>query len=379
MLYCCFSLLLGVGYCWIIRYYYYNWHQLPEWHLPQAISPKTTISVLLPVRNEAQNIESCLQAILQQDYPFFDIWVIDDHSSDKTVAIVERLAKQSDKINLLHLSDFISSESNAHKKEAIAAAIGRSKSQLIVTTDGDCIAPSSWLTSIATYYDLHQPVCITAPVIFHQERNLLERFQSLDFLGMMLITGAGIHSGLMHMGNGANLCYTRAAFNAVEGFKGINQLASGDDLFLIQKLKKQFPGQIHFLKSNAATVKTLPQPSLKQFIRQRLRWGTKSRSYEEINITLILAVVFFFCSNLLLSLLLVPVFGWWAIGAFVLQLLLKITADYFFLYSACQFFNRQELMQDFIPAQLLHTAYIIGIGTASNFFKSYTWKGRKVR
>lgn len=218
---------------------------------------------------------------------------------------------------------------------------------------------------------------IAAPVNFHREQNLLERFQSLDFLGMMLLTGAGLHSGLMRMGNGANLAYTRRAFEAVGGFRGVDHLASGDDLFLMHKIEQQYPGQVKFLKSKAATVYTLAMPDWHSFWQQRLRWGTKNAAYQEWRITAVLGLVFVTCWGIILSGLGI-IFSTHLIVSFGILLLCKIVADYLLLHQASTFFGRKGLLRVFWPAQVLHIVYIAGVGLWANLYKKYQWKGRRV-
>jgi cellulose synthase/poly-beta-1,6-N-acetylglucosamine synthase-like glycosyltransferase len=377
--YLLFSLLLALGYALTIRFYLTYWHRLPAWSGSASALPELSVAVLIPVRNESANIAACLHSILHQDYSHFDVWVIDDHSTDQTIAIVKKMQAQHPRLKLLRLADFPPPPTPAFKKYALQIAIDHTEADLIVTTDGDCLAPRDWLRQFAAFVQETQAVFVAAPVVFHQESNVLERFQSLDFLGMMLITGAGISSGRMHMSNGANLAYLRTAFEQVGGFAGIDQLASGDDILLMQKMTRRFPGRVRFLKSPAMAVKTSAQPTLHDFIQQRIRWGTKSTQYPDVGITLILALVFFFCCNILLSVLLLPFLGIWALAALVLQLLSKGLADFLFLKTATRFFGRTDLLRQFLPAQLLHILYIAGIGTASNLRKSYHWKGRRVR
>ena len=91
-----------------------------------------------------------------------------------------------------------------------------------------------------------------------------------------------------------------------------------------------------------------------------------------------MATVYLFCCNILLSLLLIP-FGKWALGLLLFQLGVKAVVDHALLGMMCRFFQRSDLMKVFWPAQFLHIAYIIGIGTLGNLVKQYHWKGRKVK
>ncbi len=366
-------MLLAVGYALIIWRYISGWNDLPDWELSPEYKPNTTVSVIIAARNEAGNIIPCLKSIGNQDYPqhLLEILVIDDHSTDKTAS--EVLSLNDKRISLLQL------QKGTGKKTAISKGIKAATGKLIVTTDADCLCPPNWLRLLASFYEQKGYKMIAAPVAFHREESLLERFQSLDFLGMMSVTGAGIHKQFMHMGNGANLAYEKETFENLNGFEGIDHIASGDDILLMQKLAKDDPNQIGFLKNPQATVLTTAKPTWSAFFNQRLRWATKSRSYQQITVTLILSVVFFFCCNIFLSFLLMFFFGAWGFFIFLFQFFIKTVADYFFLKNSCLYFQRLDLMKIYFPAQFLHIFYIITIGTLGNLVHKYEWKNRRVK
>jgi len=378
------SILFLAGYVFLINQYLFIWEKIPTWQIPENFQSKISISILIPARNEAENIEKCLSSIFNNNYPegLLEVFVIDDFSSDKTASLVINFSKKNKLPNLktLPLASFISEkDTQSYKKKAIEIGINQAKGELIITTDADCIVPENWLNYISSFYEKNNFQFIAAPVNFHNEKNRLERFQSLDFMGMMCVTGAGIHSNLQKMCNGANLAYTKKAFEVVGGFQGVDHLASGDDLFLMHKIEQYFPTGIGFLKNAKATILTEAKPDLTSFLSQRLRWATKNASYSDWKITAILAMVFFLCCNIFLSLFLIPFLGWTAFFLFGLQFLGKTTADYFFLNRMAIFFQKKDLMSSFFSAQLLHTLYIVFVGFLANMKKEYTWKGRKVK
>lgn len=368
--------------------YIEGWQALPTWNIPFDFSPKTKVTILIPARNESENIQRCIQSILNQKYPIhlFEIILIDDHSTDGTADLVQQF--QVSNLLILFLKDFIKNrnELKAFKKKAIEIGIEKSKGELIITTDADCIVPSDWLNLIVSFYEKSANTnegkpyqFIAAPVNFHDEKSLFEKFQSIDFLGMMGVTGAGIHRRFMNMCNGANLAYTKNAFHEVNGFVGVNEIASGDDMLLMQKIAKRFPNQIGFLKNHKATVLTKAMPDLKSFSNQRIRWASKSGNYQELQIIIILALVFLFCVSILLNFFLLFFLFEKIALVFTFQILVKTIIDYFFLNKMCHFFNRKDLMKIFLPAQFFHILYIVSIGFISNLKKEYNWKNRKVR
>ena len=376
------SFFFSLFYSFLIFSALCEWKRLPQWDIPLGFQPKTTISILIPARNEEANISACLQSILQQNYPssLFEIIVINDHSTDCTAEMVLQLQVLHPNITLLHLADFVKNEPvNAYKKKALEVGIAHAIGELIITTDADCITLPNWLLSIASLYETQHPKCIAAPVHFHKEKNLLERFQSLDYAGTMILTGAGIHARTFRLSNGANLAYPKAVFEEIQGFQGINHLASGDDMLLAHKIAERYPHGIAFLKNPEATVLTTAKTNWREFWQQRIRWATKSTAYREWKITFVVAMVFFFCCNILLSLLLISVFGWQMALLFIIQLFIKLFWDYQLLHTACHYFKKEDLMRSFLPSQLLHIGYIIGIGILGNVVKRYEWKDRVVK
>jgi cellulose synthase/poly-beta-1,6-N-acetylglucosamine synthase-like glycosyltransferase len=380
IIYCALSVLLAVFYAYFFVLYIKHWDALPFFKKREHYTPHTFISVLIPARNEEDNILQCIDSILNGSYPheLFEIIVIDDHSDDLTPQYVRNLGIQN--VRLIELKNYIPlGENQPFKKRAIEAAIGESKGDLIVTTDADCLVLKDWLTLFAQYYEIEGKRFIAAPVNFHEEQSLFERFQSLDYIGMMGITGAGVQGNFTHMCNGANLAYEKKLFHEVDGFKGIDHVASGDDMLLMQKIARFFPKVLGFLKNADATVYTKAKPTIKDFFSQRLRWASKSSSYTEGFTVFQLFVVFLFYCTIVLNVLMSFVWDSRLVILVIAQILIKILFDYAFLKIMTRFFSRQDLMAAFLRGQMMHLIYIIFVGLLSNVKKKYTWKGRTVK
>lgn len=391
LLFVVFSLIFAVAYAALMRLYLYGWRLLPEQQVEVNASPTLRMTVVIPARNEALHIRACLESILNGSYPIdlLDIIVIDDDSEDHTGNIVETIAQAFPQVRLFKLPNELETGTklNSHKKKALELAISQAKGDRIVTTDADCVVPRDWL--LRHFSAAKQGALVAGPVVFYKENNLLQRFQSLDFLGMMGITGAGIQLGFQRMGNGANLSYPKALFLELGGFEGNADRASGDDMFFIQKVAAKYPDRIVYLKHAEAAVFTEAKPDWRGFVEQRIRWGTKNTALPEWTVKAALGAVFLFCWSLLINVLALFIglflFGinadfylvWAALCVF--QIAVKALSDYFFLRELCRYFRRTDLLRYFWPSFLIHTAYIALIGTASLFFKTYSWKGRKVR
>src|SRR5206468_12036975 len=125
-------------------------------------------------------------------------------------------------------------------------------------TDADCVPGPQWLESIHEAWQKNGLRFLAAPVRLLNDGSLIQRFQALDFLSLQGITGASVSTGFHTLCNGANLAYDKQAFLDVDGFAGIDRVASGDDMLLMYKIWKRFPGSVRFLKDRRAIVDTEP-------------------------------------------------------------------------------------------------------------------------
>ena len=381
------TIFFFILYAGLIIYYRFAWSSIDNYELAnQPINQSTKLSVIIPARNEAHNIAASIRSIINQSYPkdLFEIIVVDDHSEDDTAAIVKKFAAQN--VTLISLSDHVSGKLNSYKKKAIEVAVSQASGALIITTDADCIAPKYWLQTIASFYEEHKPAFIAAPVAIDCSGKFIEIFQALDFMTLQGITGAVVSKKQMTMCNGANMAYERAAFYEVNGFAGIDNIASGDDMLLMHKIYERYPERVMFLKSKDAIMHTAPVHTIGRFFRQRIRWASKADKYDDKRILPVLALVYLF-NCLLLALPVIAIFNNNGLRTFNFQLstfqlwlyllLFKTIAELIFLYPVAKFFNRLPLLWMFPLMQPFHILYTIIAGWLGKFGK-YKWKGRNV-
>ena len=379
-LFAIFVVLVSLSYVILILIYLKNWKALKTTTLPENFIAKTSLSVIIPIRNESKNIKALLQSILANNYPtsLLEIIVIDDHSTDGGHQIIQSIA--DDRISILSLADFeLPERFNSFKKFGIEKAVSQATGELILTTDGDCIVPSEWLNYFAFSYEVESNNFIAAPVNFHFTDIDLSAFQCLDFMGMMLITGANIKRKTSMMCNGANLGYSRKLFLDLGGYTGINEQASGDDVMLLNKVAMAPQGQIGFIKNSLATVATQGASDWSQFVQQRLRWATKNGSSNDLSLKVELGIAYILAC-LIVVLPFLVFFNWhYYAPLFAVLLFSKMCGDLMLLSKASHFFGKKELLRYFFNSFWIHNLYIAGIGTLSLFKKEYTWKGRQVK
>ena len=337
--------------------------------------------MLIPARNEEKNIAACLDSLSRQSYSkgLYEVIVIDDHSTDGTWDLLKNLYFPDMTTMNLQLADPAPGTIKAHKKFAIETGVGLATGELIVTTDADCEFHPDWLTTIATFYETTGAKFIAAPVRIGGETgssSFLSIFQTLDFITLQGITGAAVYKKFHSMCNGANLAYQRTAFLEVDGFRDIDDIPSGDDMFLMHKIYKKYPGQVFFLKSRQAIVSTRPETNWKGFVHQRVRWASKADRYDDKRIFRVLLLVYGI--NLLFLILLAAAFrNSWYLWVLLALLVAKTLVEIPFVGSVSRFFGQQRLMVYFPLLQPFHIFYTIVIGWLGKF-GSYQWKERKI-
>ena len=361
-------------YIGMICYLKLGWGRIPYFKDPDT-KPVTFVSILIAARNEDVKIQKTIQDILAQDYPpeLFELIIVDDHSTDSTSEIVASFSGKGVKLIKLNETEKL----NSYKKKAITEAINISQGELIITTDADCRMSESWLKTIVAYYESGDYNLISSPVTYFEEKNGFEEIQTLEFLFLIGLGAAGIGNKMPATCNGANLAYRKDVFIKLHGFKGIDDLASGDDELFLHKVASAYPGSIGFCKSREAIVYTHAKENLNEFIQQRKRWASKSTRYKNKGIVFLGVAVWLF--NLLfiinfISGFIDPVF--WKIG--LLSLILKMAVEIIFCYSVCSFAGRKRLLMYQPVSTVVHIFYLVFIGIAGNSGK-YNWKGRMVR
>ncbi len=358
-------------YTLLIFYYWLAWKSIPD-YLPSVSLPQTKISVIIPARNEEENIGKLLQALQEQTYSssLYEVIVVNDHSTDRTASIVQ----QYPSVKLLELKE---DGINSYKKKAIETGIAAATGEMIVTTDADCVPAQDWLKLIAAFKEEKQSVIIAAPVVINCNSSAVQLFQAMDFMVLQGITAAAVYKKKMSMCNGANLAYERKVFYNVNGFSGIDHIASGDDMLLMYKIWKQYPDKAHYLKSKEAIVLTQPMKTWKAFFNQRIRWASKATGYDDKRIFTVLLLVYLFN----LSFLALAVAGFFC-NYYWLYLaglwIAKTIVEFPLFISLANFFNKRWTIKLFFFFQPLHIFYTIISGLFGQFGK-YEWKGRKVK
>ena len=333
------------------------------------LNPKTSFTIIVPFRNEAENLPNLLNSFSKLTYPtdLFEVILVDDNSKEKFQ--VSHFTFHISQINNIRVS-------NSPKKDAITAAMQRVKTNWVITTDADCIVPENWLLTFDNYIQENNVSMLAGAVTYECGTSFLDHFQQLDLTSLQgaTIGSFGLNKGFMC--NGANFAYTKSIFENLNGFEGNDKIASGDDVFLLQKAIEKFPTEVHYLKAQEAIVSTRPTENWKALFYQRVRWAAKTSSYKSTfgkalglivflgNFSLVIGFMF-----LLLKILDYPIF--------VLFAFFKFLIDFVLLYKTNQFLTENRI-KSLLLSSFFYPFFSSTVALYS-LFGSYEWKDRQFK
>jgi cellulose synthase/poly-beta-1,6-N-acetylglucosamine synthase-like glycosyltransferase len=375
MIFSVFSIVILAVYIALIISITMGWRKLKTFKSADIL-PVTKVSVIVAVRNEALNVGTLLDNLLHQDYSplLYEIIIVDDHSADQTSLFVNEIIEQQTDTNRLKLIMLGESDSFG-KKNAITQGILASNGELIIFTDADCTSGKQWISTLAAYYEKYKPHMILGPVRMTDGGSFFGKLQSLEFISLISSAAGSCGSGFPLLANGANIAFTRMAFDSCGGFASNMHYPSGDDMFLLMSIKKKFgAGAIRFLRADLAIVDTPPTSGLKPFIQQRKRWVSKSRAYTD-PLLIATSLVVFLTNVLLLTSAALAIFSPGYRLLFFVLYLVKLAVDFPLMLSFSRFERSTRLLWLFPLMEMLNAIYTFYIGIAGNFGK-YEWKGR---
>ena len=349
-----------------------GWHNLKNFRFSHR-EPKTSLSVVVAFRNEVTFLPELLEAFLQQSYPLalLEFILVNDHSTDKSKAVVETFLSTHKTINIRLLD-----ADGEGKKAAIRQGISYAAGELVVITDADCLPSKNWLTEITVLYEEKQPRLILGPVIYGKEDSFSQKLFSLDFMSLVASGAGSAEAGLPFMGNAANMAFEKEIYLNAEQDALNSGFASGDDVFFIHYIRREYGRKsIAFIKNEEAIVSTPPPANMKAFLRQRIRWGSKARGYSQPWALMVSYTIFLFNFLLTITLISSLFFHWLAI-IYLLFILLKTLADFLLLYGFSRFSGKRNLLPFVLPFELIYPVYITYVAFRGLF--PYEWKERKI-
>ncbi|NME66859.1 glycosyltransferase [Flammeovirga aprica] len=333
----------------------------------------TSVSIVVALRNEESNISSLFQSLINQSYTNYNCYFINDHSEDATLQHLQEFCKSYDHFHVISLD----SEEKG-KKMAIRKGVELSDSELIITTDADCIHDAEWIqTMVENYNSYHKPQLLSGPVQFSPYRTFSQKLMTIEF-GSLILTGAtSILSRQPNMCNAANLAFQRKAFLEQNDYEKHIHIPTGDDEFLMHQIAKEDPSKIQFVKDTKAIVKTPPPSDLKSFVQQRIRWASKWRHYDNTLPQISAVFIFLLHFSFIASLISIAFFS----GNSLILLSgmgVRLLIEYIFNRIILRWQGDNQLVKWIPLVSLLYPFYAFSIGLLATF-SPYSWKNRKYK
>jgi cellulose synthase/poly-beta-1,6-N-acetylglucosamine synthase-like glycosyltransferase len=349
-----------------VNYYYLrkvNFYQLKN-------RAELYVSVVIPARNEADRLPDLLHSLWLQTYPKknFEVIIIDDDSSDNSLSILKKYQDDHQELNIQILTGHPQYE-GAYKKQALTQGIHQAKGEIILQTDADVILPPQWIERMVNAFD-EKTVLVAGPVRYITN-NVFTNMQALELAGLVGLSASGFAMNRPFLCNGANMAFRKSVFEEVGGYEGINHIASGDDMLLLQKIQLLYPYCMSFVWSADVIVDTYPCDTISEWWMQRRRWVSKSLAYLNFSTILTHFIAYLYHIGL------IAVFFMSDDWSVLLTIwLTKIGADAIFLNFVCQFLGRSKWLRWLLVAECLYPFYVMLVGLSAILLKKYEWKGR---
>ncbi len=357
-----FILLL---YIFLITRYIFGWKKINKTKY-DSFSPN--VSIVIALRNEEKVVSRLLTSLQSQIYDInkLEIILVNDHSNDSTL----ELLKESDLENI-HILNMPNGQNG--KKKAIFRGVNFASGEIIITSDADCTFHPNWVDKMVSYFFNDEVKLVSGPVSLEKKQGILQNFQALDFLSL-IVSGAGA-IGVKDpiFCNGANMAYRKDVFIQFNDFND-SKTVSGDDVFLLHNLKEKYPKSIVFAKDKDVIVSTSSEKNLSNYINQRKRWASKSSEYKDFSSIYVSYLVFL--TNLCFVLLIFMVMFDISFFKFLCYFyFIKYIVDLVLLYPILKFLKREDLTKWIFPFEFFYSFYIILIIVLSNT-QNFVWKGR---
>ena len=277
----------------------------------QKSTPKNiSVSVLVSAKNEAQNLKQFIPLIAKQDYPDFEIVLINDGSIDNTLEVMEQFASKYDNIKIVDVKN--NEAFWANKKYALTLGIKVAKNDYLLFTDADCKPISKyWIKEMSSQFSNEKTIVLGYGGYSKVKKSLLNKLIRFETLLTAIQYFSFAEFGMPYMGVGRNLAYRKDVFYKVNGFVDHMNINSGDDDLFINSVATSSNTSICF--SPYSFTRSIPKTNLKDWFKQKRRHVSTAHRYKLLH-KLLLAE--FFSSQIL----------FWVLGIFLIVMKTKLVA-----------------------------------------------------
>lgn len=264
------------------------------------------VSIVIAARNEQENLTALLESLVIQDYPNFEIIIINDRSTDRTTDIVQLFQKEHPQVKLISVQEL--PKNSSPKKNAVTQGIKEATHEWLLFTDADCVPVSEqWIKEMVSTIGQNTEIVLGFSP-YEKQEGLLNQFIQFETAQTMIQYNSLLQIGFPYMGVGRNLLYKKSLFNRVNGFKSHQSITSGDDDLFVSEAATKHNCRININPS--ARVFSKPETSLKSYFHQKTRHLSTGKYYKS-RILILLGLFNFSHILLFSSFLLAILLGLW--------------------------------------------------------------------
>lgn len=330
---------------------------------PKPNQQNYPVSIIVACRNEADNLRKYLPKLLKQQYPKFEIILVDDASQDETLSVMEQYAEKNQKINYFSIPKRENYSGN--KKKAISLAIQNASFEHLLFIDADCEPQSeNWVAKMSVNFSTKKQLILGYGAYIKSSGwlNKLIRFETL-------ITASQYFSyaivGIPYMGVGRNMAYTKSFFSKANGFKSHENIKSGDDDLIINQMATKENTAICWEKETHTISE--PKTTFREWFHQKRRHITTATSYKPIH-QLLLGL--FYASQLLFYILFVILL----IVGYKITLLLFLFGIRYYFFFIVMYFTAKKLDEKDLILRLAFLEFFLVVSQLCIFISNLVRK-----
>ena len=322
------------------------------------------VTVIVPARDEAAVIESCLDALLNQDYPReqFEVLLVNDRSADSTGKIIAAYANQHPgTITPVQLSGAFGG-----KGLAIDTGVKLARGDIILTTDADVRVNPNWIRTIAEQF---QPATglVFGPTMYRYNNKLVQRYQALETAFLSVVSSGYVANEFPVTCQGSNMAFRKETYQEIRDKLVKRNFPDTNDDLILQEVSLLERWKIRTVLTSGAINYTDPPETWLTLMNQRFRWASHGRLYPRISVRIYLILLF---SSLL----------GFAAGPFVLpvnQVItlwgLKLMVDFSVALEVTSAIRDRKLLKAF-PLVFLLQPFIVVVSGIFGTLGLFRWK-----
>lgn len=344
---------------------------------PRPESSETpSVSVVIPAHNEEDKLDTTLASLATQKYVgALEFVIVNDRSTDATESIIERYVQQDKRFRLVNIH--LPSRRLSPKVNAVNTGIQASTGEIILTSDADCQYPKTWVSGMVSHFepDVAMVVGYVESTRPHDDATAVQRFESTDWLSLMMTSMALTHFGWKFASSANNQGYRRSAFRAIGGFGASGRAPSGDEDLLTQRMGRLQDKRIVFASTPEIRVYTQPMADVYALLNQRRRWVSRYHHIMHYHPLFWLAISILGSQSIMLSAGIIAAFFVPALMPYVFGLWgVKLTVELVGMHLGERQMNRRDLGGlTTLTWAVLHPFFIATVVLWS-LFKSGEWR-----